>query len=197
MKPFLLISGALWIVICLGSFAGPEIKWLVTDESRLEISGRSNVNEFQCLNLSYAGNDTLYEERKASLKGYFLNGMISLDVERFDCHHKLITNDFKRTLNSDQYPVIKVQFLDLRIENINAARMESAKGKVEITIGGVSRSYEMVGHFSNLGKGKAQLKGEKTVSLSDFGLEPRPKMLGMIKVDDSVDVNFNLIIKSL
>lgn len=196
MKPFVGLILVFWLPLGLASFTGGERKWLVTEESRVEISGSSNVNEFQCLNVSYAGNDTLYEERDRTQNVYQLNGAIRLKAERFDCQNKLITNDFRKTLEAHQYPEIKVRFLCLKIPG-KAAGWQPVNGQVEITIAGVSRQYAINCQFTYSGKGKARLKGEKRVGLSHFGLQPRPKMLGMIKVDDAVQVNFDLVIQSI
>lgn len=196
MKPFVSIIAVLLIVTVFGSFTGSERKWLVTAESRLEISGSSNINTFQCRNLSYAGSDTLYEKRGASPHSSLLNGIIKLKAEKFDCQNRLITNDFRRTLNAEDHPEIKVRFLCLRT-NKNTSTWAPVSGEVEITIAGVSRKYDIDCQFLNSGKSKAQLKGEKIVRLSDFGLEPRPKVLGMVKVDDTVKVDFHLVIKYL
>lgn len=196
MKPFAAIIAAFLIVTVFGSFTEPGRKWLVTAESRLEISGSSNINTFQCRNLSYAGSDTLYEKRGAASHSSLLNGIIRLKAEKFDCRNKLITNDFRRTLNAEEYPEIKVRFLCLRT-NKNTPGWGPVNGEVEITIAGVSRKYDIDCQFLQSGNGKAQLKGEKIVRLSDFGLEPRPKVLGMVKVDDTVKVDFHLIIKYL
>lgn len=196
MKPFLPSIAVILIGIALGSYSEPERKWLVTAESRLEISGSSNVNKFQCTNLSYAGKDTLYEKKGAAPGIRLLNGVISLKAEKFDCRNKLITNDFRRTLNAEEYPEIKVRFLCLRT-NKNAPAWSPVNGEVEITIAGISRKYDIACQFLQAGKSKARLKGEKTVRLSDFDLEPRPKVLGMVKVDDTVKVNFHLVIQYL
>ncbi len=196
MKPIWLIIAALGILLVSGSFTAPEKKWLVTEESRLEISGSSNINEFQCLNVSYKGNDTLYENSNPGQSQYQLNGLITIMADEFDCRNRLITNDFRKTLNAGDYPVIKVRFLGLGIHR-KAAEQEAVKGQTEITIAGVSRKYDISCRFTNSGTKKARLTGSKTVKLSVFGLEPRPKVLGMIKVDDTVKVDFDLVIRSI
>lgn len=68
---------------------------------------------------------------------------------------------------------------------------------VEISMAGVSRKYPLSSKLEKLDEGRAYLQGQQNLRLSDFGLQPKPKMLGMIKVEDSVTVDFQLIIQAV
>lgn len=195
MKAIAILIPFLAVTLLL-AFNEPPKRWLVTSDSSIEISGTSNINAFECLNLSYKGNDTLYEEKAASPNIIHLGGSISLEAEKFDCKNKFITRDFRNTLEADKHPEIKVRFLNLKVHK-GTTEAEPVEGQVEITIAGISKKYDLKSRFNLCGKNKAQLIGEKAVSLSDFGLEPKSRFLGMIKVDDTVKVNFTLFIRSI
>lgn len=175
--------------------ARPE-KWLVTEESSLQISGSSNVNNFRCISLSYAGKDTLYEVQSTASGGASLSGVINLETEGIDCQNTLITNGFMETVKADEYPDIRISLLSLQKDS-RQPEAQTIKGMVEISMAGVSRKYPLSSKLEKLDEGKAYLQGQQSLRLSDFGLQPKPKLLGMIKVDDRVSVDFQLIIQAV
>lgn len=181
--------------ILMGPEAQPA-KWLVTEESSLQISGSSNVNNFQCTSLSYTGKDTLYEIQSTVYGPASLSGVINLEAEGIDCQNILITNGFMETVKAEEYPQIRISLLSLKKGN-RYTEAQYIKGMVEISMAGVSRKYPLSSKLEKLDEGKAYLQGQQSLRLSDFGLQPKPKMLGMIKVEDSVSVDFQLIIQAV
>lgn len=89
-------------------------KWLVTEESSLQISGSSNVNDFQCTSFSYTGKDTLYEVQSTAYGPASLSGVINLETEGIDCQNTLITNGFMETVKADEYPEIRISLRSLQ-----------------------------------------------------------------------------------
>lgn len=174
----------------------PAAKWLVTEESSLQISGSSNVNNFRCISLSYAGKDTLYEVASTTYSPASLSGVIHLETEGIDCQNTLITNGFMETVKAEEYPDIRISLLSLQKDSRHP-EAQTIKGMVKISMAGVSRKYPLSSKLEKIDEGKAYLQGQQSLRLSDFGLQPKSKMLGMIKVEDSVSVDFQLIIQAL
>ncbi|WP_224997210.1 YceI family protein [Cesiribacter sp. SM1] len=177
----------------LGAGYGKE--WVVTEKSQLTISGSSNVNEFQCMSLSYAGGNSLYETWDVISKRPVMSGLITLKASAFDCQNKIMTQDMQKTIKADKYPNVKVHFLSLE-RMPSSGHQQKAKGVVEICLAGVSRQYEISATFQELGKSKAMLAGSLEFNLTDFNIEPPTKMMGAIKVKDCFTIDFNLELKS-
>ncbi|EMR01791.1 YceI family protein [Cesiribacter andamanensis] len=171
-------------------------EWLVTAQSRLSIAGSSNVNEFECASISYAGDDVLYESWDAKSQRPVMNGLITLKASGFDCQNRIMTHDLRKTIQAEKHPIIKVRFLSLqRIPG--TGKQQKATGLVEISLAGISRQYQIEAAFEEGRAGNATLKGCWEFSFSDFNIEPPTKMMGAIKVNNSLAVDFELHLQGL
>ncbi|WPR74985.1 hypothetical protein [Algoriphagus sp. NG3] len=189
------------ILSFLSLFAtSPEVRevrsWTVDSGSVIEIGGSTNISSFRCESKNYQGGDILTET-------YFLvrdrsewSGEITLETENFDCFNALMTKDFRETLQMEQHPTIGVRFLKMikESENIN---QENLKGEVEITLAGVSIIYPISCVFLAKNGRKALLTGERKLAFTDFEIDPPVKLLGTIKVRDSIEVSFGLVLEEL
>jgi hypothetical protein len=194
MKSFKILL-VLLLVPFYALLAGYGKEWVVTEKSQLTISGSSNVNEFQCMSLSYAGGNSLYETWDVVNKRPVISGLLSLKATAFDCQNKIMTQDMQKTIKADKYPHVKVHFLSLeRIQS--KGNQQKARGVVEICMAGVSRQYEINATFQELGKSRAVLAGNLAFNLTDFNIEPPTKMMGAIKVKDCFTIDFNLELQS-
>jgi hypothetical protein len=175
----------------VGAQANTGKEWQVTSQSRLTIAGSSNVNEFECMSFSYAGQDVLYESLDAKTHRTVMNGIINLQATGFDCQNRIMTSDLRKTIQADKFPTIKVRFLSLQ-RSPASGKQQKARGLVEITLAGVSRQYQIEALFQETDGGQALLTGCWDFSFSDFKLEPPTKMMGAIKVNNSLSVDFML-----
>lgn len=42
-----------------------------------------------------------------------LSGNLRLDIDQFDCHNRIMTGEFKKTLQYSRYPQLTVRFINL------------------------------------------------------------------------------------
>ena len=110
-------------------------KWVVERSSSLNIQGETNINNFQCDVTEYLRADTLfYINNDQTKKLWFTNSGLTVDIKQFDCHNKMITRDFKKTLKAEKNPVFKIRFLSLD-QFENPCDDQSVKGIVDIGLG--------------------------------------------------------------
>lgn len=168
--------------------------WLVSDESVIEIIGTTNISSFKCESKEYAGKEILTESVATYGNLSFWNGEITLKSENFDCFNSMMTKDFQKTINAEEYPHIRVKFLNLikESENIN---QENLRGEVEITLAGVSKKYPITCLFLAKNGKKALLSGERKLHFTEFEIEPPTKFFGTIKVNNILGVNFYLVLE--
>lgn len=168
-------------------------RWVIDPSSRLVIYGNTNVNRFVCSTDCYTQKDTLeYKENTNSSGITFFKNVMVIPVESFSCGNELITKDFRITLNAEKHPNLRVEFISLESSGhlFNGNRVA---GKVKITLAGVSRFFQVqyiVGQDSK--KNTLTLIGKQSVCFSDFQLKAPTKMMGLIKVEEEMEVEFQL-----
>ncbi|MDR7128570.1 hypothetical protein J2X69_000902 [Algoriphagus sp. 4150] len=174
-----------------------EVKtWKIDSGSVIEISGSTNISSFRCESKEYQGGDILTETYFPSRDMSEWSGEITLKTVNFDCFNALMTIDFRETLQMEKHPTIGVRFLKMtkESENIN---QENLRGEVEITLAGVSKIYPISCVFLAKNGEKALLTGERKLAFTDFEIDPPVKLLGTIKVRDSIEVSFGLVLEKL
>ncbi len=193
MKKMILI--VMFATVLLGSTTSDKGTWVIDSGSRLAIAGSTNINKFTCKFDYYYGSDTLqYLRNSRTGKLSFSNNKMTIPVRSFDCGAKQISNDFRKTLKSDTYPQLTIAFRSL--ENPFNQNDCFIDGVVDITLAGVTTTYT-IRYLVNLNNNSILLKGTRTVNFSDFGLEAPTKLQGLIKVDEVLNVEFNLVLKEV
>lgn len=177
---------AILILLSFG-FSKNQSKVKITNKSEVTIKGKSNVNSFECkYNSEFIENDLHVSITRNNSKMLLEGAKIDIKSNGFDCAHKMITKDFKSILKAEEYPhiVINVRELIIVKENISA--------KLNIKIAGIEKEYMVpVSYNQNNGNVKGQLK----LNIKDFKLKSPKKLLGMVVVNDNVEISFNLFLQ--
>lgn len=168
------------------------MRWAVEKTSTLKIAGRSNVNEFACSIAGYYKPDTISYVEDAAGKAVRLNGSLELDVLRFDCHSKMITNDLRKTLKAEDHPKLVIRFLSLERTPSLHSTAQTMKGWVEVELAGTRKAFQVAYEFSKGANNTYILNGKRVFTFSDFKLAPPRKLAGAVKVKDEFSVDFNL-----
>lgn len=141
----------------------------------VQINGSTNINNFKCVN------DSFKSEKVAEI----INGKslpnITLKVDDFDCKNKIMTSDFKKTLDADDYPALMIKFLNIQ------KKLNIYNAKIEVKMMDKSRVYNI-----NLCLQNGKLTGKSPVKFSDFNIKPPKKMGGMVVVKDDLNLVFAL-----
>ena len=196
-KLFLLFLIAFLVIvkapIAFIQLSSEVVRWVVEKNSTLSVQGSSNVNSFSCNIDEYVANDTLILANSFS-EPIKLSGDLRINVEDFNCHRSLITNDLRKTLKSNNYPKMVIRFLSLEtMPSLN--KTEMIKGWIEVQLAGVVKRFQLNYSFSTFEAGDIHLNGGRSFSFLDFKLTPPHKLGGLIKVKDDFDVDFKLILR--
>ncbi|MBK5277703.1 MAG: YceI family protein [Bacteroidia bacterium] len=183
------------IVILSSGFANKRI-WIVDAESRLSIQGSTNVNNFTCKIEYCTGTDTLqYVENSSASELSFTRSRMTIPVRSFDCGTRQISKDFWRTLKSETYPELDINFRSL--QHMVFKNNSYTNGVVDIKLAGVTSRYNIRYRVSVRDNNTILLNGFHKVHFSDFNLEAPRKMKGLIKVKEVMNVEFNLVLRMI
>lgn len=153
-------------------------------DSHISIHGSSNINQFQLINhnpeivrFSDKGDDEKRDQR------------VEISVNQFKAANKRIREDFLEMVNAPEYP-----FIIMAIEPRVLAECRNEKGlsdfKTKITIAGVSKRFVVPCGIDSCDSSGYVLKGRLEIKLTDFGIDPPKKLLGIIKVDNEVLIDY-------
>lgn len=168
---------------------------IVQPASKIIINGKTNVNSYQCAITSYTGKDTLVlQEGGARRRPIFTQGFVGLEAQRFDCGMQLMTHDFRETIKYNEYPVVSIEFISFeRIPQLSTGK-DSFNGRMRISLAGVAKPFNVICTIEVEPSGLIHLKGGRSFTFSDFNLIPPTRMMGLVKVEDSIKVNFHLVL---
>lgn len=196
MKMYLLFLGFFWMKPVY-NLPDAKISWVVMQGSSLTVNGSTNVNTFQCDIANYNLPDTLtcfkLQPRGAVLP---LTGKLNLNIDAFDCHNKMMTNDLRKTLKSKEFPILSVKFLTIN-SFPDFKNPSKITGIVDIGLAGISKKFEINYYFTTDDKQQVHLKGDQKIHFSDFNLNPPSKLGGIIKAKDELLVEFKLNLKPI
>jgi hypothetical protein len=177
----------------MGSSSSERGSWIIEMDSKLAIRGSTNINEFVCKIDYYCGSDTLqFVRNPKDQRLIFSSNRMTIPIKDFDCGARQISNDFFKTLKSDTYPELSIQFRTLD----NPFNQKISAGVVDITLAGVTTTYTVC-YRVRIDKNIVYLNGVHPVNFSDFKLEAPKKLQGLIKVKEVLNVEFNLVLKEV
>ena len=162
--------------------------------SSISINGKTNVNKYDCAIEGYKGSDTLLLTAERGKGAYFKRGVAKLAASAFECNMKVITKDLAETIQSDKYPYIELNFISFERVPKYEATEEKFKGNLTIKLANVAVPCEVRCSIVKDEKGLIHLRGHHNFKFSDFKLEPPSKMMGMVKVEEKITVNFHLVL---
>lgn len=169
---------------------------IVQPTSQLIIDGKTNLNSFKCAIPHYIGKDTLVlHEGGKNVRPVFVKGSVALDASSFDCGMAMMTSDFRKTINSKNYPAIVIDFISFERAPRYGNKEEKFKGIVKISLGGTTKLFEMDCTIEAMPTGLIHLKGGRDFTFSDFNLQPPKRMMGLVKVEEALNVGFHLVLR--
>ncbi|MBL7828362.1 MAG: hypothetical protein JNJ57_17150 [Saprospiraceae bacterium] len=198
---FLTFCCIAFAIILSGSTMGDDIgakkRYRIEEGSKFYLKGTSNVNKFTC---DCEDRFEMQELEIESSGGYsrFRHANLALRVKNFNCHNRKIDADMQKALQADAYPTIKVSLVDTwqqaKCMDGSCYNWFDVQANVQITIAKVTSKEFIKAKARMLGPNKFQLKGEKALQMSAFGIAPPEAMFGMIKVNDGIDFHFDVVV---
>lgn len=162
----------------------------ILPDSELTITGDTNINKFRC------GFNTAMLERSKGItfqtknsKIEFKEAVLNLDNRGFDCGNKGINKDFHALLQTDKYPEITLELIEVNMQD-----PASAIATVRISIAGKQKNYSLPVEVRNFPVNC--FIGQLKLDINDFDLKPPKKMFGLIVVKEEIEINFNLTVKN-
>jgi hypothetical protein len=159
--------------------------------SKIQISGSTNINTFS---LKHTGGiHVLPSSANPAQQNLSDEIEIKIPVKGFDSDNPFLLRDFYHLLQAGTFPDIIIRIKKSQLMDL------FRKGKpysqnVAIILAGREKIYETRCLAVPCSSQGIMLYGNHVIKLSDFNLDPPVKSFGLIKVNNDVMINFELII---
>lgn len=150
----------------------------------IKILGKTNVNNFKCINNNIYTKSSIILPKESDEKTS--NSTVNLVVNDFSCENRMMTIEFRKTLNAERFPFLQLRFISISKKNSNIFT-----SNIEVKMMNSTKIYT-IDFLAN----ENFLIGKKTVKFSDFGISPPKKMGGLVVVKDDLDLQFSLPYKN-
>lgn len=167
-----------------------EYQIFIHPSSDVAVYGSTNVNNFK---FQYTENITLDKPvRVKRVEGTLrlTGGIIDLKVRAFDSGNGMMNKDFRKMLQEEDNPFIQVELAALLPQWLPNAAWREGKAEINVTINQVTKKYVVRCKVEN--PESLLIYGKQKISLSEYGLTPPVRMMGMVKVSEWVDLDFSL-----
>lgn len=172
----------------------------VDPASRVWLQGSANIVDFECnaglidSEGTITGLDTTTEHRGA-------HGPVVLEVripiQQMNCGKSGINRDMRRTLNADSHPYIVYRLGANRLigtKNSGNKMVFEIETFGELEISGVEKTRKIIVEGEFIGDWKFRVKGMHPVQMSEYSLDPPSPLMGLIRVNDELQVHFDVIL---
>lgn len=170
--------------------AGQEYYIFIHPSSKVTVHGSTNVNHFK---FQYTEEIAINRPVKVRNTGGTLKlagGIIDLKVRAFDSGNGMMNKDFRKMLLEEENPFIQVELSTLMPAWLPNEVWREGKADILVNINQIVRKYTVSCKVEN--PGSLLIYGTQKILLADFGLTPPVRMMGMVKVNDWVDLDFSL-----
>jgi hypothetical protein len=156
--------------------------------NNLTINGKSNINNFS---FYFDNNSESLSHKDVITKKNIQKTEFLLPVEGFRTINKCIQNDFLKMIQADKFP-----YICFTIDN-NQMELLTAENKCDSINATITIAQESKQFYIPVKKGLKQendqyIIGNIELLLTDFNLVPLSKLFGLIKVENSVTINFRI-----
>ncbi len=179
---------------------GTQIR--VHPDSRFWIQGEATTHAFTCVVKRVEGEATLPPARtvrsstsdRASQRERQPQAIVRVPVKAFDCGKRMMTKDLQETLEMEEHPTIRLELVHATVGDPVPGRPDWRQIEVlgTLTIAGKKRLRRIHLTGRAFDKRRFRVRGCHAIRMTYFGIEPPTKALGLIKVKNRVEVQFDL-----
>ena len=176
-----------------------SLDYRINSSSVLEVNGKTNINSFCCTaKETFSTKKLRYRQNSNGSLYMFEDAKLTLQTQNLDCGRKAINKDMKKTLQADKYPNIILHLKEIRntacndLSACNELTEVLAVADITITCNTIKYNFPVV--VTKFTDSQFRVMGGTTLQLCDFEIEAPTALLGLIKVDDKLQIDFDLFI---
>lgn len=174
---------ALLLGCCFFLIGAFQNKALIIDQTEIIVKGKTTIGSFECSYESQDKRDTLLFDSKS-------HAVASLDFEipvsAFGCGNFLLNSDFRKTLKAEEHPICLVSVSNLQRGS------QMLFGDIFLQMAGKDHVLEKVAFYQLDDK----YQGSLNLSMEELGLNASSRLGGLVKIEESIDLEINLFLEN-
>lgn len=194
---WVLVGHALIALATAGVAEGQAVSLEVHSLSRFWIQGQATTHNFTCRVERVKGRARLPSPSGGPAENEEIQAkvVVRVPVEAFDCGNDRMTRDLQETLKMEEHPEIRFELVHATV----GGHMDSSKHwrNIEalgtLTIAGTKRLTRESVAGRALDEDHFRVRGCIPIRMTYYGIEPPTKALGLIRVKNRVEVQFDLL----
>jgi len=185
------------LVPTIAAWTGAQYIATLQPSSRLWVSGTSTVRDFTCQAkiVDASAQTTSAETANEIMAGQ--KAVLTLDVkirpENLDCANNTMNEHMLKALKADKNP--SIEFKLVSYEMFAAGAKVTGRLNGTLKLGGVEKAITLDAVGNATPDGALHVTGAYPLLMTDYGLKAPSLMMGAMKVNPKVKVNFDLLLK--
>ena len=176
-----------------------KINYKIRPTSKLEVFGQTNINTFCCSSNEKFKPQYLkykFDENQATI--FFQDAQFKIKVEQLNCGKRPINKDLYKALKTNEFPYIIInmkEIFNLECDDLDDCdKWVEFEANTDITITCETQSVSIPLLVKQLDTQSFRITGGTSLDLCDFDIEAPTAMLGLIQVEDKIDLSFDLFV---
>lgn len=194
MKTFKTIQFTMLIVMLFGfvGFLHSQAKFTAKNNISLAVSGTSTMHDWVMKSGTGDCSATFVEDAKGNLTDLTaLNFTVS--VKSLKSGKDGMDKNAYKALKSDKAPTISATLKSATVSSVDNKNY-SIKAVIKLTIAGKTVETDLIATAKRINDNSYAVKGEKKISMKDYGVEAPSFMLGAVKTGNDVVLNFDAVL---
>ncbi len=176
-----------------------KVIYKISPESKLEVFGETNINSFCCTsNETFKTQYLKYKFDQDQSIIFFQDAKLKIEVEQLNCGKRPINRDLYKALKTDEFPYIIINIKEIfnsKCDDLtDCDKWVEFEADLDITITCETQSVRIPLLGKKLDTQSFRITGGTSLDLCDFDIEAPTALLGLIQVEDNIDLNFDLFI---
>jgi polyisoprenoid-binding protein YceI len=194
MTPRLLVGIALVVTAPLGTVSALALAQRIRPDSRVWVTGASNIRRFTCNARELSGAVDLrgVTTRSEVLAGdnALVSPSLRVTVDKLDCGIGIMNRHLHEALQAARQPTIEFRLTTYEVDLTAPVPVARIAGVV--TIAGVRRPVSTTATVHADTLGSLHVSGSYDVRPTDFGVSPPRRFAGLLRVRDRATVHFDV-----
>lgn len=210
------LIGVVSLLVLSAPLSGAErTLFVVTDQSRLELDGTTNIGSWHCKGEAVSGALVISASWQAieawlshleRFEGDSISAVplgltesprfdFSLPIDTLRCGNGRMERDLRNALKADLYPEIRFEYHAIDRATLlkdNGSPLYLLEVRGTLTLAGVTRVVTIEATVRRTGTQEFAIEGEIPLRMTSFDVEPPIALLGLIKARDPLSVTFAL-----